>query len=449
MDDLYTSYKDYAYVGFYNFLSPAVLVRDVELIKDVLIKQFNNFHDNWIRADDTVDPIMAKNLFVMRGDEWKIVRTQLTAQYTGAKVKQMIPMMQEVSKRLIEYINKQIEVTKSNCFEAKNLATRFTGENVLTCAYGLEGKSFVDDVPVAFEIGEQIASPHLSVQIKQAISLFFPLVGRLLNTTFIGSPIPKVFWDMILNTMKYREENGIVRKDYLDFLRELRKSKNSPYEVNDTYTVAHAFTFFLDAFETSAGLLTYTLCELALHPEIQTKTRTEIETVLEKYKGELSYEALAECEYLENVVFESLRRNPILPFLSRVCTEEYRFPPPRGPGTGKEVIIEKGTQMFIPVYGIHRDPQYYPDPDRFNPDRFTEEGKATRPKSVFLGFGDGPRICLGRNYGVAQIKVVLVAILNEFELRMSNKTKIPHDRDLIQIINVPKDGMYLELHKRF
>ncbi|KAF2889126.1 hypothetical protein ILUMI_17047, partial [Ignelater luminosus] len=90
----------------------------------------------------------------------------------------------------------------------------------------------------------------------------------------------------------------------------------------------------------------------------------------------------------------SLRRNPIILFISRICTEEYRFPPPRGPGTGKEVIIEKGTQIFIPVYGIHRDPQYYPDPERFDPDRFTEEGKATRPKNAFLGFGDGPRICL-------------------------------------------------------
>lgn len=49
--------------------------------------------------------------------------------------------------------------------------------------------------------------------------------------SFIGSPIPKVFWDMILNTMKYRDENGIVRKDYLDFLRELRKPKNSPYGI--------------------------------------------------------------------------------------------------------------------------------------------------------------------------------------------------------------------------
>lgn len=74
-------------------------------------------------------------------------------------------------------------------------------------------------------------------------------------------------------------------------------------EVTDAYTVAHAFTFFLDAFETSAGLLMFSLCELALNHEIQTKARTEIETVLGKYKGELTYEALAECEYLENVAF--------------------------------------------------------------------------------------------------------------------------------------------------
>ncbi|KAF2901780.1 hypothetical protein ILUMI_04409, partial [Ignelater luminosus] len=145
-------------------------------------------------------------------------------------------------------------------------------------------------------------------------------------------------------------KNGVVRKDYLDFLRELRKSKDSPYG------------------------------ELALHPEIQTKTRTEIETVQGKYQGELSYQVLAECEYLDNVVFESLRRNPIILYMSRICTEEYKFSSARGPGTGKEVIIEKGTQIFIPVYGIHRDSHYYPDPDRFDPLRFIEEEKAARPK---------------------------------------------------------------------
>lgn len=95
----------------------------------------------------------------------------------------MIPMMQEVSKNLVKYVNEQIRTTKSKCFEAKELAARFTGENVLTCAYGLEGKSFADQVPVAFQIGEQIASPHFSVQIKQTIGLFFPWVGKLLNTT--------------------------------------------------------------------------------------------------------------------------------------------------------------------------------------------------------------------------------------------------------------------------
>lgn len=83
---IYRDYKDYAYVGFYNFWKPALLVRDVELVKDVLIKQFNNFHDNWITVDYSIDPVMAKNPFVMIGDEWKTVRTQLTPQYTGAKV---------------------------------------------------------------------------------------------------------------------------------------------------------------------------------------------------------------------------------------------------------------------------------------------------------------------------------------------------------------------------
>jgi cytochrome P450 family 6 len=91
---------------------------------------------------------------------------------------------------------------------------------------------------------------------------------------------------------------------------------------------------------------------------------------------------------------ETLRKYPILPFLDRFCSRDYPLRSPSGCGT---VIIPKGTGVYIPVLALHHDPQYFPDPDKFDPERFTEENKHNRPNCVYLPFGEGPRTCIGKN----------------------------------------------------
>jgi cytochrome P450 family 6 len=86
---------------------------------------------------------------------------------------------------------------------------------------------------------------------------------------------------------------------------------------------------------------------------------------------------------------ETLRIYPPGPFLIRECTKKYKIP-------GTNVTIEKGTSIIIPVIGLHRDQKYYPDPEKFDPDRFSEEMKNKKPQFTYLPFGEGPRICIGK-----------------------------------------------------
>jgi Cytochrome P450 len=90
---------------------------------------------------------------------------------------------------------------------------------------------------------------------------------------------------------------------------------------------------------------------------------------------------------------ESLRMYPPGLVLLKVCTMPFQLPTPSG-GTYE---VEVGTPAAISVYGIHHDPQYYPDPERYDPERFSEENKTTRHRQSYLPFGDGPRMCLGMN----------------------------------------------------
>jgi cytochrome P450 family 6 len=77
--------------------------------------------------------------------------------------------------------------------------------------------------------------------------------------------------------------------------------------------------------------------------------------------------------------------------LRRVCAKSTKL-------RGTDLTVEKGTKVLIPVMGLHHDPKYYPDPERFDPERFSEEEKRRRPKFTYLPFGEGPRICIGELY---------------------------------------------------
>lgn len=81
---------------------------------------------------------------------------------------------------------------------------------------------------------------------------------------------------------------------------------------------------------------------------------------------------------------------PILPFLVRVCNENYQL--------NDDLTIEKGTRVIIPVLGLHVDPQYYDNPNEYNPENFTKEAKARRHHYTYLPFGEGPRNCIGAYY---------------------------------------------------
>ena len=94
------------------------------------------------------------------------------------------------------------------------------------------------------------------------------------------------------------------------------------------------------------------------------------------------------------VFTETLRKYPIFPLVDRLSCSDYELPAPKGKGT---VTLPAGTGVFIPIFVLHHDKTYYPEPEKFDPDRFTEENINSRPKYTYIPFGEGPRICVGKD----------------------------------------------------
>lgn len=136
----------------------------------------------------------------------------------------------------------------------------------------------------------------------------------------------------------------------------------------------------ISGFETSSSLSVFTMYELALNPDIQKRLRQEIKSGIEENGGKLSYDVLFGLKYLDMVVNETLRKYPPAFIITRNSTKDFKIP-------GTEMIIPAKTDININVLSIHRDPEYYPDPDKFDPERFMPENVRNRKPFTFIPFG--------------------------------------------------------------
>lgn len=144
--------------------------------------------------------------------------------------------------------------------------------------------------------------------------------------------------------------------------------------------------------------------------------------------------------YKISLVLETLRKYPPFAALRRIALQNYKVP-------DSNHIIEKGTAVIIPVYAIQNDPNYFPDPDKYDPDRFSSEEVNKRNNMAWLAFGDGPRNCIGLRLAMMQVRIGLITLLSSFEFIPYSKTSIPIEFKPSSMILSPKDGIYLKIKK--
>lgn len=140
-------------------------------------------------------------------------------------------------------------------------------------------------------------------------------------------------------------------------------------------------------YETSSSTMTFCLFELSRNKDVQSKVHEEIDRVMKSAgSDEITYDLLQEMKYLDCCIDETLRKYPVLPVLFRTCSNDYKIP-------NSDVVIEKGTAIWVPLVAIQRDPNIYEDPMAFKPERFlnSSNGNPKVPGMVYAPFGDGPR----------------------------------------------------------
>ncbi|CAD6201246.1 GSCOCT00000050001.2-RA-CDS [Cotesia congregata] len=410
---MYMEWKKEPYFGIFSAHVPVLIVTDMNLIRQILIKDFHIFPSRGVVLND-YDPL-SHNLFNIYGHKWKVLRSKITPGFTIGKIKHMIKSMTECAGRFENYLFNQ--VGKGKVLECSSLAGKYTMDATIACAFGVNITSIYEDDNQFEVIAKQLFKASIWNLMKQMISVAAPGLYKFLGLRILSEEQSNFFINFIKQTMELRERENVVRDDIIDILIDMKKNQQDfDFESTDSFLASQAFVLFVAGYEAPSSTISFALYELALAPKVQDKVRTEIFEVLKTHNGQLSYEAINEMEYLKMVIYETLRRNPPGPLMVRKAAQDYKLP-------GSNVILPAATLISIPTYSIHHDEKYFPNPEFFEPERFKADRK---PSMAYLPFSDGPKSCMGVKIAIYLSALGLISVLKNFRVSPSKFLEIPY-----------------------
>ncbi|XP_029671180.1 cytochrome P450 6k1-like, partial [Formica exsecta] len=221
--ELYNQAKGLPYIGFYILDKPFLLLRDREIVKNILVKDFNYFADRY-GSPDPNDRIGYANLFFLKNPAWKVLRTKLTPIFTSGKLKKIFELQIECATNLDTYLEslKVDGITKE--VDMKDIAAKFTTDMIGCTAYGLNVNSLNNPNAEFRKYGKMIFDFGYIRGFEMLAVFFLPYITRLAHLKVFGKDpstfLRKAFWE----TMTQRMEYGIKRNDLIDILIELKKN---------------------------------------------------------------------------------------------------------------------------------------------------------------------------------------------------------------------------------
>lgn len=210
------------------------------------------------------------------------------------------------------------------------------------------------------------------------------------------------------------EDNIGGRKKRMAMLDILLTSEKENGDIDDEGIREEVDTFVFEGHDTTAMAFIFTVALLAEHKEIQNLARQEVSTILNRTGGKIGMKEINSFDYLDRCIKESLRLFPSVSNFGRAVTEDLQL---------KNFLIPAGSIINIHIYDLHRDPNYWPNPDVFDPDRFLPEAVQKRHPFAYVPFSAGSRNCIGQKFAMLELKVLIAYLLYNFEMKALESIK--------------------------
>jgi len=429
----------------------ALIINDMDLAKRMMVKDFDHFVDRTefglkLDPNNEADMTFGHSFIFLKGDEWKKNRNLMTPVFTTGKLKLMYKLLEKCGEQLEEFVANCSKENKE--IDAKDTFGKFALDGIATSGFGIELNSFKDpDNMFRKMVKELLRSPDSEAGSTYEITKLIlkglvPAIEYIVSCPNISPKGALFLKDALLKTIKHRENFDSRRNDIIDLIMdqlENRKTVENVPEFETEYDkdavldmsnmkekdanfdkektlVANAFLLFTAALDTTSSTLTFIIHYFLKHPEIQERARDEIMEAIGVNK-KVSFDQLHNMKYLDNVIYETLRCvHPFAQILERECSKDYLIP-------GTDYVVKKGEVVnFSFLYErMRKENDTFYNSAEFDPDNFDNSNNPDH--FSFLGFGQGPRNCIGKRYAMISIKIALVYILRRFRLVKSINTK--------------------------
>jgi cytochrome P450 len=337
--------------------------------------------------------------------------------------------------RIAGYAATMVEYAARDCDRWRAGETRDVAREMMRLTLAIAGKTLFDAnvEGEADEIGKALTT---TFELFNSLTLpFVQLLDRL--------PLPanKRFEKArgrldatIYRIINERRASGEDRGDLLSMLISARDEEGDGSGMTDEQLRDEAMTIFLAGHETTANALTWTWYLLSQHPEIEARLHAEVDEVL---KGALpTAEDFPRLRYTEMVFAEAMRLYPPAWVIGRRALGDYQI---------NGYKIPARSILLMSQYVTHHDARFFPDPFRFDPERWTPEARESRPKFSYFPFGGGPRVCIGESFAWMEGALVLATIAQRFRMRLAPG----HPVEMQPLVTLrPKHGMLMILESR-
>ncbi|BFZ14779.1 hypothetical protein BsWGS_17818 [Bradybaena similaris] len=404
-----------------------LFTKDLPLVKEILVKDFDNFMER-SRPRKTTSTLKY-GLTSVSGDRWRRTRHVTSPMFTGSRLKTILRHVCDSAGTLTQLA--KLNSSKGQLISLKSFASKFSTEVIARIAFGVESHAVSEEESeFAYNARNIVIFDSKFQNYMNKIRQYFPHIDNILrilniNTDFVKEETDKYFVSVLESTIKDRKSKDLglgndKPRDLLDMLMKAAVEDNDPRLADsESKSLSHdeilgnSIMLILAGVETVSTTFQSLLYCLALHEDIQDKVIAEIQQVFPK-GTDVDYEQLKELKYTEQVINECLRLFPLISTIMRVAAKTKTY---------GGITIPKGTYVNISLGEIMKDPEHWPDPEKFDPDRFSPENKAERDPLAFVPFGYGPRICLGMRLAMMELKIILVYLLRDLRFTLSDRTE--------------------------
>ncbi|XP_054287443.1 cytochrome P450 4c21-like [Macrosteles quadrilineatus] len=404
-------------------------------------------YDYFVAGLKSEDGPLRQNLLSARGQTWKLTRKHLNPMFHPQNVQHMISVFNMNSRELVERMNEHVGLKS---FDVMHYTMDLALKTICNLIYGpdipidVHSESFKGLMKVVERIPElfvkRLLKPWLRIEwIFQW--LYKTQINRMQNSwRNFTEPLLKIAKEKKLQkTKKYKgaDNTSNESEELLDMLDAYSVLQQKHPEFSEADMLCEMLTLYCTGTDTVGSTTASCMLALAQFPHIQDRLYNEIISIV-GLNDDITLEDLSRMPYLDQVIKETMRKFLIVPFVLRKMSKDVEL---------KTCTLPAGSVICCNLANIHMDPKVYPNPDEFDPDRFSPENSCGKEKFSFIPFSGGPRMCIAKNYAMNLMKIQIAHVLRNF--RLSTSQSIDKMKRKLIVTLVSTEGYNIRVEKRF